>query len=98
MRSFNSRDASDTKRSGGIHGMSRWQSAEILRYCIRLLRATGLALRPTVLPSREHLLAVRLGSPCRFRRCDMTETHRYSPSRGGLRLHANYDIHAVTST
>jgi len=34
MRSFSSRGASDTNRSGGIHGMSRWQSAEILRYCI----------------------------------------------------------------
>src|ERR1700738_1979901 len=34
MRSFSSRRASDTNRSGGIHGMSRWQSAEILRYCM----------------------------------------------------------------
>jgi hypothetical protein len=32
MRSFSSRRASDTNRSGGIHGMSIWQSAEILRY------------------------------------------------------------------
>src|SRR5260370_4027 len=34
MRSFSSRRASDTNKSGGIHGMSRWQSAEILRYCM----------------------------------------------------------------
>src|SRR6266404_8394375 len=51
MRSFNSRDASDTKRSGGIHGMSRWQSAEILRYCIRLLRATRDRCSPDCTPS-----------------------------------------------
>src|SRR6516164_4534139 len=40
MRSFSSRGASDTNRSGGIHGMSRWQSAEILRYCTIILRST----------------------------------------------------------
>src|SRR5215510_1554309 len=34
MRSFSSRRASEVNRSGGIHGMSRWQSAEILRYCM----------------------------------------------------------------
>src|SRR5271163_2344135 len=34
MRSFSPRRASETNKSGGIHGMSRWQSAEILRYCM----------------------------------------------------------------
>src|SRR5579863_1663495 len=34
MRSFIAALASETKRSGGIQGRSRWQSAEILRYCI----------------------------------------------------------------
>ena len=29
MRSFSSRDAFSVNRVGGIHGMSRWQSAEI---------------------------------------------------------------------
>src|SRR5207245_1574731 len=28
------RDVGATSSSGGIHGMLRWQSAEILRYCI----------------------------------------------------------------
>src|SRR6185437_4442724 len=32
MRSLKSRGASETKRSGGIQGKSRWQSAEIRRY------------------------------------------------------------------
>src|SRR5438552_7683376 len=35
MRSLSSRLASETNNSGGSHGRSRWQSAEILLYCIR---------------------------------------------------------------
>src|SRR5207302_10759574 len=35
MRSLSSRLASETNNSGGSHGRSRWQSAEILVYCIR---------------------------------------------------------------
>src|SRR5271163_1737787 len=38
MRSLSSRGASETNRSGGIHGRSRWQSAEILLYCMTPLR------------------------------------------------------------
>src|SRR5580658_1968904 len=38
MRSLSSRGASETNRSGGIHGRSRWQSAEILLYCMAPLR------------------------------------------------------------
>src|ERR1700704_1904592 len=34
MRSFMSRGAIDVNRSGGIQGMSRWQSAEIRLYCM----------------------------------------------------------------
>src|SRR5580658_11307159 len=34
MRSLNSRVAFSTNSSGGNHGRSRWQSAEIRRYCI----------------------------------------------------------------
>jgi hypothetical protein len=34
MRSRNSLDASETKSSGGIQGMSRWQSADIRLYCM----------------------------------------------------------------
>src|SRR5712672_3371679 len=48
MRSFSSRRASDTNRSGGIQGMSRWQSAEILRYCMFVSPLPGCrrVLRP----------------------------------------------------
>src|ERR1700704_3402354 len=35
MRSFISREAIDVNRSGGIQGMSRWQSAEMRLYCMR---------------------------------------------------------------
>src|SRR5216683_5353979 len=35
MRSFISRDDIDVNRSGGIQGMSRWQSAEMRLYCMR---------------------------------------------------------------
>src|SRR5712691_7858746 len=34
MRSRNSREAPEVNSSGGNHGRSRWQSAEILRYCM----------------------------------------------------------------
>ena len=37
MRSLSSRGASLTNSSGGIQGMSRWQSAEILLYFIARL-------------------------------------------------------------
>src|SRR6516225_3233515 len=36
MLSLSSRFASETNSSGGSQGRSRWQSAEILLYCIRL--------------------------------------------------------------
>src|SRR5271155_317791 len=34
MRSLSAWGASETNKSGGIQGMSRWQSAEILLYCM----------------------------------------------------------------
>src|ERR1700754_921107 len=37
MRSFMSLGAIDVNRSGGIQGMSRWQSAEIRLYCMASL-------------------------------------------------------------
>src|ERR1041385_6051941 len=39
MRSFNSRREPEGNSSGGSHGRSRWQSAEILRYSMPSLRS-----------------------------------------------------------
>src|SRR4051812_29872662 len=41
MRSLSARGASLVNRSGGIHGMLRWQSAEIRRYCMTILPGDG---------------------------------------------------------
>src|SRR5438128_1932513 len=56
MRSRNSREAPEVNRSGGSHGRSRWQSAEILRYCM----ACPPGLRP-----RNCTLFIRAGDPPR---------------------------------
>src|SRR5215813_13805846 len=99
MRSLSSRRASDTNRSGGIHGMSRWQSAEILRYCMVLPRAAKLAIGPTVLSERKDLLAIRAGAPQLFlpMRHDPDASLLHLPD-WSLRLHAKYVIRDDLST
>src|SRR6266404_3183581 len=76
--------------------MAVGRDSAVLHFVFSALR--GIAIRPTVLPPREHLLAVTRCPPCCFCWCDMTETHRYTSSRDGLRLHATYDINMITST
>src|SRR6266851_3277919 len=65
MRSFNTCGASDTNKSGGIHGMSRWQSAEILRYCILFspLQVDEGRCLSTVPPRPAGFLAKRVPRP-----------------------------------
>src|SRR5207253_1649721 len=47
MRSRSSRDAPEVNSSGGSHGRSRWQSAEMRRYC---MAPSGSDVRGSVKP------------------------------------------------
>src|SRR4029077_3874663 len=94
MRSFSSRRASDTNRSGGIHGMSRWQSAEILRYCI-LFSPLGLS-KGTVGKLYSFVPSISWQSGCRAQ-AFLPMRHERDATRG-LPLHANRDIKMYMST
>src|SRR4029077_11818409 len=67
IRSRICREASDVNNSGGIHGMSRWQSAEIRLYCIgsllRCCKLLGPSLRPGPRGGQEVAPASGTGYP-----------------------------------
>src|SRR5258708_33150148 len=63
MRSFIACGASATNRSGGIHGKSRWQSAEILRYCMVPPRGCPSIDRLSVEPQIRDVARVGLERP-----------------------------------
>src|SRR6476660_3674147 len=94
MRSFSSRRASDTNRSGGIHGISRWQSAEILRYCI-LFSPLGLS-KGTVGEFYSFVPPISWQSGRRAP-AFLPMGHERDATRG-LLLHAIHDIKIYMST
>src|ERR1700757_3535119 len=93
MRSFRSRRASEVNRSGGIHGMSRWQSAEILRYCM-LFSRSRLSKRAasTVLLRSPGFVGKALSDPAFLRM-----RHEHGATRG-LHSHAINVIDQFWST
>src|SRR5258708_5784933 len=95
MRSRSSREAPEVNKSGGSHGRSRWQSAEILRYCMACPPVARCRGHSTLFilaehPPRPHAVpaSYALGaSSTLVGWVERSETHRHShPLRGGFRF------------
>jgi len=98
MRSFSSRLAFSVNSVGGIHGMSRWQSAEILRYCMANSHSAKDRDRIDCTPANAGSPSGGAPYALLFCRRDMNRTHPCCGGLYGLRLHAICGTKPISTT